>query len=253
MRRQYPEKIHLCCPEAEQPAKREKAGPDRLLFLALFFSLGLHASILILASLFPPAGGAAFPGKEAGERAGFLYLSLVEGGSANIPETASLPRPAAAPVLLPRESAAPLPPASGQPAPRRFRPESREAPGALPGASSERGGEAREGSSGESGGPASPAAGGPGGYLGRNFSYIQSHIGRNLIYPARARRSGLTGRATYSFTITPEGKVEDLVLRTSSGQRILDEAGRAAILRSAPFPPPPEPARITIPIVFRLT
>jgi protein TonB len=91
------------------------------------------------------------------------------------------------------------------------------------------------------------------GYAKTNFNYILTRIRRNLEYPSQARRMGLTGVSKYSFIIKLDGEIEDLKLEESSGRQILDEAARRAILRAAPFPAPPVPARIIIPISFRLT
>jgi protein TonB len=104
-------------------------------------------------------------------------------------------------------------------------------------------------------GPASGEARSPDAdvYVTANFQYILHHIRRQLVYPPRARRMGWSGTSTFSFLITREGHVENLVLQGSSGQDVLDDAARDAILRAAPFPRPPVPARIIIPIIFKLT
>jgi protein TonB len=54
------------------------------------------------------------------------------------------------------------------------------------------------------------------------------------------------------FTIMTDGAVKDVGILKSSGETLLDEAALAAIFRAAPFPPPPEEARIAAPVIFRL-
>lgn len=90
-------------------------------------------------------------------------------------------------------------------------------------------------------------------YVKANYNYILMHISRNFEYPSQARRMGLSGTATFSFIIQKDGHIQDLQLDKSSGHRILDEAVEKAITRAAPFPPPPVPARLIIPIRCRLT
>jgi protein TonB len=89
-------------------------------------------------------------------------------------------------------------------------------------------------------------------YVTRNFDYIQRRIRDNLVYPPGARRTGAQGRAEAVFTIHADGGVSGVTIRISSGAEILDRALVDAIHASAPFPPPPVPARIAVPITFRL-
>lgn len=77
-------------------------------------------------------------------------------------------------------------------------------------------------------------------------------VRRNLEYPAQARRLHLTGISKFSFIIKLNGRIEDLRLESGSGHHLLDEAARKAIQDAAPFPAPPVPARIVIPIKFSL-
>jgi len=73
-----------------------------------------------------------------------------------------------------------------------------------------------------------------------------------LQYPDYARRAKLTGTARFAFVIKQDGTIESLRLEESSGHPELDEAAEKAIKRSAPFPNPPAPALLIIPIEFRL-
>lgn len=90
-------------------------------------------------------------------------------------------------------------------------------------------------------------------YVQNNFNYILVRVRRNLDYPAQARRMGFSGVCKYSFAINMDGQISELQVVESSGHHVLDEAGKKAILRSLPFPVPPIPARIIIPIKFSLT
>ncbi|MCL1916470.1 MAG: energy transducer TonB [Desulfovibrionaceae bacterium] len=89
-------------------------------------------------------------------------------------------------------------------------------------------------------------------YLETQFQNILQYVRRHLIYPERARRLGWSGTATVTFVITQDGGVEELALRESSGQAVLDRAAREAVLAAVPFPPPPVRARIVLPIAFKL-
>jgi TonB family protein len=90
------------------------------------------------------------------------------------------------------------------------------------------------------------------GYAKSNYNYILVSIRRNLQYPDYARRKGLTGAAQFAFVIRQDGTIEDLSLKESSGYDILDRAAEKAIQQAAPFPQPPEPALLVVPINFRL-
>jgi protein TonB len=89
-------------------------------------------------------------------------------------------------------------------------------------------------------------------YVKRNYNYIQRRIRDRLAYPPPARRAGIQGVTEASFTIHEDGSISAVTVRKSSGHTVLDDAAIAAIFASAPFPRPPAPARIAIPISFRL-
>lgn len=90
------------------------------------------------------------------------------------------------------------------------------------------------------------------GYAKANFNYILVSIRRNLEYPSFAKRKRLTGIAQFSFVIKMDGTIESLRMEKSSGHGILDEAAEKAIRKAAPFPKPPTPALLVVPIDFRL-
>ncbi|MDR2394876.1 MAG: TonB family protein [Treponema sp.] len=89
-------------------------------------------------------------------------------------------------------------------------------------------------------------------YIKRNYRYLQRRIRDKLVYPASARKAGIQGISEVSFTIHEDGRVSAVTLVKSSGHPILDEAAMETIYAAAPFPRPPGPARIAIPIAFRL-
>jgi protein TonB len=89
-------------------------------------------------------------------------------------------------------------------------------------------------------------------YVRRNYSYIQRRIRDSLVYPAQARRTSLQGTAELVFTVNKDGTVSGLGVRVSSGEDILDQAALEAVRTASPFRPPPAPARIVIPVAFKL-
>ena len=89
-------------------------------------------------------------------------------------------------------------------------------------------------------------------YVRRNYSYIRRRIGDKLVYPPQARKAGIQGITELGFTIHEDGSVSGVTVRSSSGCTILDEAAAAAVFAASPFPRPHSPARIAIPISFKL-
>lgn len=110
------------------------------------------------------------------------------------------------------------------------------------------------GNSGGSGGGKSGGTGGGGssGYIKSNFGYIQRYIRRHLEYPRQARMMNQTGVTHYSFVVEKSGRVSSVRITKSSGFPLLDKAGAKAINAASPLPAPPEPAHISMPIVFTL-
>jgi periplasmic protein TonB len=87
-------------------------------------------------------------------------------------------------------------------------------------------------------------------YLREQFAYIRERVMERLIYPPLARRQGLTGQVRVEFTICADGSVEGLKIAVSSGRSLLDQQAVRAVQAAAPFPSPPAPARITLPVFF---
>ena len=57
----------------------------------------------------------------------------------------------------------------------------------------------------------------------------------NLNYPDEAARRGLSGNLLLEVAIKSDGTVEEIVLRRSSGERVLDEAAIRIVKLAAPF------------------
>ena len=62
----------------------------------------------------------------------------------------------------------------------------------------------------------------------------------NLNYPEEAERRGLTGDLLLDVAIRPDGTVEEIALRRSSGERVLDDAAIRIVEIAAPFEEFPE-------------
>ena len=62
----------------------------------------------------------------------------------------------------------------------------------------------------------------------------------NLNYPDEAKRRGLAGDLLLEVAIRPDGTVEDITLRRSSGERVLDDAAIRIVELAAPFSEFPE-------------
>lgn len=84
-----------------------------------------------------------------------------------------------------------------------------------------------------------------------DLASVRAGIARTLVYPANARRNGLQGKVILEFVLLAEGRIRDLVLRSSSGFAALDSAALAAVEAAAPFPPPGLDVLVVVPVVFR--
>ena len=65
----------------------------------------------------------------------------------------------------------------------------------------------------------------------------------NLNYPIEARRKKLYGQLRLLVELTPEGKVNRIELRQSSGHRELDEAATRIVELAGPYAPFPDNIR----------
>lgn len=86
---------------------------------------------------------------------------------------------------------------------------------------------------------------------------IRKWISSHKIYPGIARRKGIEGVVTVSFSISKNGRLKDIKLITSSNYEILDKAAIRTINNSDPFTPFPESInknelRLRLAISFKL-
>lgn len=65
----------------------------------------------------------------------------------------------------------------------------------------------------------------------------------NLNYPEEARQRGLTGSLILDVALNPDGSVEQITIRRSSGNKILDDAAIRIVKLAAPFAPFPDNIR----------
>ncbi len=65
----------------------------------------------------------------------------------------------------------------------------------------------------------------------------------NLNYPDEARRKKLTGNLLLDVSLRPDGSVKDIVLRRSSGHKVLDDAAIRIVKLGAPYEPFPKEIR----------
>ena len=65
----------------------------------------------------------------------------------------------------------------------------------------------------------------------------------NLNYPDEARRRKLSGSLLLGVALNPNGTINDIVLRRSSGSKILDDAAVRIVKLAAPFAPFPQSIR----------
>ncbi len=89
-------------------------------------------------------------------------------------------------------------------------------------------------------------------YLKEHYAYIRDLIMRHLVYPPKAKKMGWEGKVTVAFTISETGMASALRVVAGSGHQILDENVMDTIKEVQPFPRPPAPAPLKIPITYRL-
>ncbi len=83
------------------------------------------------------------------------------------------------------------------------------------------------------------------GYVSRWKRKIEAVGGRYL--PEQAALQGLTGSPTLEVTISASGQLAEVIIRESSGSKLLDQAALNILRRAAPFDPFPEAVRLDHP------
>jgi len=58
----------------------------------------------------------------------------------------------------------------------------------------------------------------------------------NLNYPDEARRARLSGNLLLDVALLPDGSIDEIILRRSSGKKVLDDAAIRIVKLAAPFP-----------------
>jgi protein TonB len=89
-------------------------------------------------------------------------------------------------------------------------------------------------------------------YHSDNYAYILKIIQEHIVYPAKARREGLSGKATVSFVVLENGQVDNIRFLRSTGYEILDQNLIKTIKGVAPFPKPPKKAELQMQLSYRL-
>lgn len=65
---------------------------------------------------------------------------------------------------------------------------------------------------------------------------VLNRIRRHQHYPVVARESGAEGAATVSFRVLPDGRLQGLRIKKTSGNAHLDDASLEAVRKAAPLP-----------------
>jgi len=110
------------------------------------------------------------------------------------------------------------------------------------------------GGRGFSGGDGGGGRGGGADALSGFFAAVRSRVEASKRYPTWARRQGIEGRATVSFSLSPTGALLSAKTCRTSGSAELDAAAVDAVRRGAPYPSPPPgtDGSLTITITFIL-
>lgn len=89
-------------------------------------------------------------------------------------------------------------------------------------------------------------------YISGNYNYILALLRKKLEYPAQAKRMRWTGRVVLRFDVETDGRATNIRIENSSGYKVLDDSAAEAVRLAAPFPPPPVPATLLVPVSFNL-
>ncbi len=89
---------------------------------------------------------------------------------------------------------------------------------------------------------------------GATLGRIRAMIENALTYPSIAKKLHIEGTVSVSFTLKPNGVVEDIHVLTSSGSSLLDTKAIDTVRQlSGEYPPLNQTACLKIPITFSLT
>ncbi len=85
---------------------------------------------------------------------------------------------------------------------------------------------------------------------------VEDIITRHVIYPVEAQESQQEGAVEIDLWILSNGKLEEAIIKQSSGFRALDEAALAAVREQAPYPSFPsqitqQELHLTVPVIFK--
>ncbi|MHA2609498.1 MAG: energy transducer TonB [bacterium JZ-2024 1] len=128
--------------------------------------------------------------------------------------------------------------------------------GGIPGAGGNADGSSSGGSGGFSGSSGGEEKEGKENVLEAYQKLVRKKIESHKEYPLQARRLALEGTVEVRFILTREGKVKEVEIVKSSGFLLLDNAGKKAVERAAPFPPFPDEIRestLTFSLSFRFS
>jgi len=88
------------------------------------------------------------------------------------------------------------------------------------------------------------------------LAVIKAMVENNKEYPVFSRQLGLQGTVVIRVSISPDGKIKDTQIITTSGHKSLDRSVLGAVRRSGPFKPPIDyglsDVTFDIPITFKL-
>jgi protein TonB len=88
----------------------------------------------------------------------------------------------------------------------------------------------------------------------RILDELNKLLQEHLHYPETARRKGIEGTLSITFTLNTNGEATDVMVSESSGSHLLDRAAVRAISGVFPYSDPPDtPLHFTIPVTYRLT
>jgi periplasmic protein TonB len=93
--------------------------------------------------------------------------------------------------------------------------------------------------------------------IARYFSSLRSAVEAHKEYPQPARRRGREGTVIVHLLIARDGRLIEVGVARSSGERLLDDAAIKAARAAGAFPPAPptlraDPISVEIPLVYRI-